>query len=81
VVAEKTAKNFRGLLYFAAPCTGGQRESVADPTDDTYQGTTVISKMELKWSSIGPGLCLQKWSYVFQIDLRENSAHNIAMSF
>jgi len=21
MVAEKTAKNFRGLLYFAAPCT------------------------------------------------------------
>jgi len=21
VIAEKTAKNFRGLLYFAAPCT------------------------------------------------------------
>jgi len=21
MIAEKTAKNFRGLLYFAAPCT------------------------------------------------------------
>jgi len=27
-VAEKTAKNFRGLLYFAAPCMCLCRQSV-----------------------------------------------------
>jgi len=27
MVAEKTAKNFRGLLYFAAPCICGAKLS------------------------------------------------------
>jgi len=42
-VAEKAAKNFRGLLFFAAPCTLQWMESAAVSTISTHHNTVLIT--------------------------------------
>jgi len=43
VVAEKTAKNFRGLLFLAAPCTAASTldQFLADPTNEMTHNLAV----------------------------------------